>query len=106
MLALFHLKIEILLKKDKHKEYKMKQIDPKLYDLHSRIILRKHKKDIYIVIDRKSRIIMKDGYRIFEIVKKIRDFETGKNVSVLSSAPVCSKTRKFLTENNIIIKSL
>ena len=84
----------------------MKKIDPKLYNLHSRIILRKNKKDIYIVIDRKSRIIMKDGHRIFEIVKKIRDSETGKNVSVLSGAPVCSKTRKFLTENNITIKSL
>ena len=84
----------------------MKKIDPKLYDLHSRITLRKNKKDIYIVIDRKSRIIMKDGYRIFEIAKKIRDFENGKNVSVLSNAPVCSKTRKFLTENNITIKSL
>ena len=84
----------------------MKKIDPKLYDLHSRIILRKNKKYIYIVIDRKSRIIMKDGYRILEIAKKIRDFETGKNVSVLLSAPVCSKTRKFLTENNITIKSL
>ena len=84
----------------------MKKIDPKLYNLHSRTTLRKNKKDIYIVIDRKSRIIMKDGYRILEIVKKIRDFERGKNVSVLSSAPVCSKTQKFLTENNIIIKSL
>ena len=84
----------------------MQNIDPKLYDLHSRIILRKNKKNIYIVIDRKSRVIMKDGYRILEIAKKIRDFETGKNVSVLSNAPVCSKTRKLLTENNIIIKSL
>ena len=84
----------------------MKKIDPKLYDLHSRIILRKNKKDIYIVMDRKSRIIMKDGHRILEIVKKIRDSETGKNISVLSGAPVCSKTQKFLTENNIAIKSL
>ena len=84
----------------------MKKIDPELYNLHSRVILRENKKDIYIVIDRKSRIIMKDGHRILKIVKKIKDFETGKNVSVLSGAPVCSKTRKFLTENNIIIKSL
>ena len=84
----------------------MQNIDPKLYDLHSRIILRKNKKNIYIVIDRKSRVIMKDGYRILEIAKKIKNFETGKNVSVLSGAPVCSKTKKFLIENNIAIKSL
>ena len=84
----------------------MKKIDPKLYGLHSRIVLRRNKKDIYIVIDRKSRIIMKDGHRILENVKKIRDFENGKNVSVLSGAPVCSKTKKFLTKNNITIKSL
>ena len=48
----------------------MKKIDPKLYNLHSRIILRKIKNDIFIVMDRKSRIIMKDGVRILEIVKK------------------------------------
>ena len=84
----------------------MKKIDPKLYNLHSRITLRKTKKDIFIVIDRKSRIIMKDGHRILEIVKKIRGFEAGKNVSVLSDAPVCSKTQKFLIKNNITIKSL
>ena len=84
----------------------MKKIDPKLYNLHSRIALLKNKKDIYIVIDRKSRIVMKDAHRILEIVKKIRDFETGKNVRVLSGAPVCGKTRTFLTENNITIKSL
>ncbi len=84
----------------------MKKIDPRLYGLHSRIILRENKKDIYIVIDRKSRIIMKDGHRILEIVKKIRDSEIRKNVSVLSRAPVCSKTQKFLNENKIAIKSL
>ena len=84
----------------------MKKIDPKLYDLHSRIILRKNKKDTYIVIDRKSRIVMKDGYRILEIAKKIRDFETGKNVGVLSNAPVCSKTRKYLEKEDIKVKSL
>tara|TARA_X000000950_G_scaffold276319_1_gene364043 strand:- start:467 stop:721 length:255 start_codon:yes stop_codon:yes gene_type:complete len=84
----------------------MKKIDPKLYNLHPRITLRKTKKDIFIVMDRKSRIIMKDGYRILEIAKKIRAFEIGKNVSVLSDAPVCSKTQKFLTESNIAIKSL
>ena len=84
----------------------MEKIDPKLYNLHPRITLRKTKKDVFIVMDRKSRIIMKDACRILEIVKKIRGFETGKKVSILSNAPVCSKTQKFLTENNIAIKSL
>ena len=84
----------------------MKKVDPKLYNLHSRIILRKTKNDIFIVMDRKSRIIMKDGVRILEIVKKIRGFETEKNFGVLSGAPVCSKTQKFLNENNITVKSL
>ena len=49
---------------------------------------------------------MKDGHRILKIVKKSRDLETRKKISVLSGAPVCSKTQKFLTENNITIKSL
>ena len=84
----------------------MKKINPKLYGLHSRIVLRKNKKNIYLVIDRNSRIIMKDGHRILKIVKKIRDFEKEKNFIVLSGATVCSKTQKFLTENKITIKSL
>ena len=84
----------------------MKKVDPKLYNLHPRTTLRKTQKDIFIVVDRKSRIIMKDGYRILEIVKKIRGFEIEKNVGVLSGAPVCSKTQKFLNENNITVKSL
>ena len=43
---------------------------------------------------------------LLEIVKKIRGFEIEKKVGVLSGAPVCSKTQKFLNENNITIKSL
>ena len=84
----------------------MNKVDPKKYNLQPRVSLRKTKKDVFIVIDRKSRIIMKDGYRIFEIAKKIRSFEVGKKISVLSNAPVCSKTKKFLSQNEISIKSL
>ena len=49
---------------------------------------------------------MKDGLRIFEIVKQIRKLEPDKKISVLSSAPVCSKTQKFLAQRQIEIKSL
>ena len=84
----------------------MKNVDPKKYNLHSRINLKKTEKNIFIVIDRKARVIMKDGLRIFEIVKQIRKFEPDKKTSVLSSAPVCSKTQKFLAQRQIEIKSM
>ncbi len=56
--------------------------------------------NIYIVINRKSRIIMKDGIKILEMVKKINKVDRNKRVSVLTSAPVCSKTKQFLLDNN------
>ncbi len=84
----------------------MRNIDPKKYNLHSRTKLKKMGKRVFIVIDRKTRIIMKDGYRIFEIVKQIRQFESDKKIGVLTSAPVCSKTQKFLLQNQIVIKGL
>ena len=84
----------------------MRNIDPKKYNLHSRTKLKKMGKRVFIVIDRKTRIIMKDGYRIFEIVKQIRQFESDKKIGVLTSAPVCSKTQNFLLQNQIVIKGL
>ena len=63
-----------------------------------------------IIINKKPGILVQGDITgdipLLEIVKKIRGFETGKNVSILSNAPVCSKTQKFLTKNNIVIKSL
>jgi len=84
----------------------MRSVDPKKYNLHSRIKLKKTKKNIFIIIDRKTRVIMKDGYRIFEIAKQIKQLESDKKIGVLTSAPVCSKTQKFLVERQIAIKSL
>ena len=84
----------------------MKHVDPRIYDLPSRTRLKKSEKGVFVVIDRKSRIVMKDGHRIYEIAKQIQTFEVGKKISVLSSAPICSKTKKFLSQNDIAIKSL
>ena len=79
----------------------MKKIDPKQYNLFPRVDLRQGKpNDIYIFINRKSRIIMKDGIKILEMVKKINKADRNKRVSVLTSAPVCSKTKQFLLDNN------
>ena len=85
----------------------MKNIDPKRYNLSSRTILRQiGKKNISIIIDRKSRIIMKDGLRIMKQVQAINQINSKMTITVFTSAPVCSKTRAFLLEKNIYIKEL
>ena len=85
----------------------MKNIDPKRYNLSSRTILRQiGKNNISIIIDRKSRIIMKDGKRILKQARSIHQINPNMTITVLTSAPVCSKTRGFLLENNIFIKEL
>ena len=84
----------------------MKNIDPAKYNLHSRLKLLGKNKRVFIVIDRKSRIIMKDGHRIVKMAKQIAQIEVEKEISVLSSAPVCKKTRKFLLEKHIVVKSI
>ena len=80
----------------------MKNIDPRKYNLSSRIQLQQNSSGhLFIVIDRKSRIIMKDGHRILEMVRTVQSVDKNQSVSVLTSAPVCSKTKLFLNENNI-----
>ena len=85
----------------------MKNIDPKRYNLSSRTRLRQiGNNNISIVIDRKSRIIMKDGQRIIKQAQAIHQVNSNMIVTVLTSAPVCSKTRALLLEKNIYIKEL
>ena len=85
----------------------MKKVDPIQYNLHSRVDLRQNKEGaLFIVVDRKSRIIMKDGHRILEMVNTISREDQSKKVSIRTSAPVCSKTKKFLLESGIVIKPL
>tara|TARA_B100001142_G_scaffold134382_1_gene135859 strand:- start:9275 stop:9478 length:204 start_codon:yes stop_codon:yes gene_type:complete len=62
-------------------------------------------KSITIVVDRKSRIIMKDGKRILDQANAIKKTDK-RSVVLLTSAPVCGKTKSFLSNNNISIKSL
>ena len=84
----------------------MKKIDPKRYNLSSRLNLQQNKlNEIFIIIDRKSRVVMKDAHRILETVNRIQSIEKDRYVSVLTSAPVCSKTRTFLSDNAISVKN-
>ena len=85
----------------------MKKIDPKRYNLSSRLNLQQNKlNELFIIIDRKSRVVMKDAHRILETVNRIQSIEKDRHVSVLTSAPVCSKTQTFLSNNSISVKNL
>ena len=57
-------------------------------------------KNIYIVKNIKSRIIMKDGIKIVDIAKSIHAQKSTKKY-LATTAPVCSKTKRFLEENQI-----
>ena len=79
----------------------MKRINPKNYNFTSRTTLYKKTDNIYIIIDRKSRIIMKDGYRISEQAKSILSMDPDVRIRVATSAPVCSKTKEFLLRADV-----
>ena len=78
--------------------------DPKKYGLSTRtVLIEKEQKEIIIIINRKSRIIMKDGRKILEKARKIQQQEN-KTISVSTSAPVCNKTKQHLQKNGIEIR--
>ena len=59
------------------------------YGLSSRVNLVRHDDHIGIIIDRKSRIIMKDGHRIVNQAKKINTIQES-NICLYTSAPILS----------------
>ena len=74
------------------------------FGLSSRtILLRIDSNHIGIIKKRKSRIIMKDGNKILETAEQIRKISPDTKVSLITNAPVCSKTTKYLLENGIEI---
>jgi GGDEF domain-containing protein len=80
----------------------IKQVDPKFYGLPPRTILMRRGPDEFtLIIKRKSRIIMKDALTILKKVEKIKEKVQGALVILETSAPVCSKSIKFLKENNV-----
>ena len=81
----------------------LKKIDPKIIGAPSRSVIGEDNSNhIYIIKNIKSRIIMKDGHKIIETAKRIKN-KTNSRVSLATTAPVCSKTTKFLNENDIKI---
>ena len=80
------------------------KLDPKKYGLSTRVVLIKNdQKEIIISIDRKSRIIMRDGIKIVNQVRQIRQQEQ-KTISVQTNATVCSKTKQYLQKKGIEVR--
>ena len=85
----------------------MKTIDPTHYKLSPRTkLLKDESGTIFILVDRKSRVVMKDGHRVVSIAEHIKEVNQNKNISLLTSAPICSKTKSFLLQNNIATRAL
>ena len=80
---------------------KLKEINPLSVGapLRSKLAIDLNK-NIYIVKNIKSRIIMKDGIKIVDIAKSIQAQKSTKKY-LATTAPVCSKTKKYLEENQI-----
>ena len=85
------------------KEIILKEINSKSVGAPTRSVIGQDNNNrLYIIKNIKSRIIMKDGYKIAEAVKQIKN-KTNSSVSLATTAPVCSKTTRFLNENDIKI---
>jgi len=80
------------------------QIDPKLYGIHPRTVLVKTATaEFVLVVNRKSRIIMKDAKRILEKVGAIKEHNPDAKVSLETTAPVCSKSIQFLNDIGVAV---
>ena len=85
----------------------MKPVYPETYNLSPRTkLLENNKGSLLVVVDRKSRIVMKDGHKIVKIAEDIKKVNQNKKISLLTSAPVCSKTKKHLLKCNIPVIAL
>ena len=85
------------------KEIILKEIDSKSVGAPTRSVIGQDNNNrLYIIKNIKSRIIMRDGYKIEEAEKQIKN-KTNSSVSLATTAPVCSKTTRFLNENDIKI---
>ena len=84
---------------------KLKMVSTNEFDLSSQIKIAVDNKDNhYIVKNVRSRIIMKTGEKIYEIANQIKSNTKG-SVFLATTAPICSKTKKYLEEKKINIVS-
>ncbi len=82
----------------------MERVDPKLYGLPPRtVLMRGDSNQLILIVNRKSRIIMKDAQTILKKAETIKTKVPDAIISLQTNAPVCSKSIKFLRENGILV---
>ena len=80
----------------------MRKVDPKAFNLSNRINIQENEKnEVFFIINRKSRIIMKDGIRIYNQIQKVKEKRRNARFFIKTSAPVCGKTKTYLNQRNI-----
>ena len=80
-------------------------VDPKKFGLHPATKIEQLDDTQFVIrIERKSRIIMKDGGKILDKVSTIKASIPDAVVSIATAAPVCSKTLLFLADHGIGIE--
>tara|TARA_B100001179_G_C18433958_1_gene335860 strand:- start:202 stop:462 length:261 start_codon:yes stop_codon:yes gene_type:complete len=83
----------------------MQKINPKKYGIsHQTSIFKTERGDVVIIKNRKSRIIMKDGYKILKTARTIRKTEKSVKITLQTNAQMCSKTKTFLEKNVITVE--
>ncbi|MCP3954373.1 MAG: hypothetical protein GY697_19480 [Desulfobacterales bacterium] len=81
-------------------------VDPKIFGLHYTTKLEQSgNKEFVLIIDRKSRIVMQDGQKILQKAASVMKKVPGATIRLRTTAPVCSKTKALLKENNVEIIS-
>ena len=80
----------------------MKQLDAKQLGVSPKTKIIDRGAFIAIVVERKSRLIMKDGEKIIEKAKAIQKVKN-RPVYLQTAAPVCGKTKRHLEKHDVLI---
>ncbi len=79
-------------------------LEPKEFGLTPRTVVEQvGENTVAIVINRKSRIIMADGKKILEKIRKIKTVRPQATFALKTGAPVCGKTTAFLAGEGVQI---
>ena len=72
----------------------MIRLDPKTFNLNNRVVIEEEKNTLTLVVNRKSRIIMKDGRRLLDQIRQIKKVSK-KAVLILQQHLFVAKQKVF-----------